>query len=112
MDTELARIAKDLRSRYKDQIRQILFFGSRARGGATPESDYDCILVFRQVTAPLKQDLLIDYRANGSLNAVLSLRGLHLAKSISNGCVSSLLSAMLIVKGLRRNGLRCASRAA
>ena len=57
MDPELAGIAKELRARYKDQIRQILFFGSRARGEATPESDYDCIIVFKQVTSALKQNL-------------------------------------------------------
>ena len=57
MDAELARIATELRSRYKDQIRHILFFGSRARGEATPESDYDCLMIVKQPTAALKQDL-------------------------------------------------------
>lgn len=57
MDPELQHLAKILRARYRDEIRQILFFGSRARGDAIPESDYDCLLVFREVTENLKRDL-------------------------------------------------------
>ena len=57
MDPELTRLAGELRARYKDEIRQILFFGSRARGDATSESDYDCLLVFKKVHPALKQDL-------------------------------------------------------
>lgn len=57
MDPELHRLAETLRARYGDEIRQILFFGSRARGDATSESDYDCLLVFERVTNSLKHDL-------------------------------------------------------
>lgn len=57
VDPELKRIAEELRQRYSGEIRRILFFGSRTRGDASSESDYDCLLIFRQVTPALKQDL-------------------------------------------------------
>lgn len=57
MNPELRRLAKELRARYGAEIRQILFFGSRARGDASTESDYDCLIVFKQVSPELKSDL-------------------------------------------------------
>ncbi len=57
MDPVLARMAENLRGRYGKHLHQILFFGSRARGDALPESDYDCLLVFDAVTPSLKADL-------------------------------------------------------
>ena len=57
MNHGLRQLAEDLRGRYKGELREILFFGSRVRGDASSESDYDCLLVFRQVTPTLKQDL-------------------------------------------------------
>lgn len=57
MNPELRQIAEELRQRHKGEIRQILFFGSRVRGDASSESDYDCLLVFKQVAPALKQNL-------------------------------------------------------
>jgi len=56
-DPELRKLAEALRARYKDELRQVLFFGSRARGDATAQSDYDCLLIFKEVTPSLKKDL-------------------------------------------------------
>ena len=57
MDAQLKQFGETLRARYGVRLRQICFFGSRARGDATQESDYDCLLIFDRVEAVLKQDL-------------------------------------------------------
>jgi len=57
MDAELRQLAEVLRATCGDRLRQILFFGSRARGDYSAESDYDCLLVFDEVTAAVKSTL-------------------------------------------------------
>lgn len=57
MDSQLKQIAEILRQKYGNRLGQVLFFGSRARGGASPESDYDCLLIFDRVDPLLKEDL-------------------------------------------------------
>lgn len=46
MDGELKAFLKDIRRMYQDA--KVYLFGSRARGDARPESDYDLIIVSRQ----------------------------------------------------------------
>lgn len=65
MDPLLKELAVVFRERYRDQLKQILFFGSRVRGDASPESDYDCLLVFLQSSDELKRD--VDHLAAGLL---------------------------------------------
>jgi len=57
MDSNLKELAEILRARHRKELKQILFFGSRIRGDASKESDYDCLLVFKEVTPSLKKDL-------------------------------------------------------
>ena len=57
MNTALKKLAEILRDKYGKELRQIFFFGSRVRGDALPESDYDCLLVFFSVTPTLRKDL-------------------------------------------------------
>ena len=57
MDPELKRVGEELRARYGNRLRQIFFFGSRARGDASRESGYDCLLIFDRVDQKLKTDL-------------------------------------------------------
>jgi len=37
-----------------DHLRQIILFGSRARGDNAPDSDYDCLAVLDEVTPETK----------------------------------------------------------
>ncbi|MBI4313910.1 MAG: nucleotidyltransferase domain-containing protein [Candidatus Omnitrophica bacterium] len=53
---KLLRIAQTLRGRYPE-LKQILFFGSQARGDATAESDIDCLLIFDEAASALKQSV-------------------------------------------------------
>jgi len=53
----LEELAADLRRRFPETLQQVVFFGSQARGEATGESDYDCLLVFREVTPAIEAAL-------------------------------------------------------
>ena len=57
MDVRLNEIAGLLRDQFGNHLERILFFGSRARGDASPESDLDCLLVFDEVTSKVKEQL-------------------------------------------------------
>lgn len=41
----LARVKRALRERYGDRLRQVILFGSRARGDARQDSDWDIAVV-------------------------------------------------------------------
>lgn len=53
-DSVLAGFLQEIRRRLGPRVRKIILFGSRARGEATADSDYDCLIVVdavdRQVT--------------------------------------------------------------
>ena len=44
-DERLKALVSELRKRLGDQLRQVVLFGSRARGDHRPDSDYDCLAV-------------------------------------------------------------------
>ena len=45
----LARFASDLRAAYGDRLERAVLFGSRARGGARTDSDYDVAVFLNQM---------------------------------------------------------------
>ena len=53
----LTQLAEELRHGFPDHLKRVMIFGSQARGEATPESDYDCLLVFDHVTPAIKAAL-------------------------------------------------------
>lgn len=48
----LAELRGLLRDHYGDRIARLVLFGSRARGDASPDSDYDVLVVLRGTVAP------------------------------------------------------------
>jgi hypothetical protein len=50
-----AAVAKDLRVLYGGRLRQVLLFGSWARGDAHPESDIDLLVVLDRVDSPWEE---------------------------------------------------------
>ena len=56
-NSKLRELAGILRAKYGAELQQILFFGSQARGDASIESDYDCLLIFEKVTPSLRKSL-------------------------------------------------------
>ena len=57
MDAHLDEMASLLRGQFRNHLERIIFFGSRARGDASPESDFDSLLVFDEVTPVIKEQL-------------------------------------------------------
>jgi predicted nucleotidyltransferase len=50
--------AREVRNRLGNHVRQIILFGSQARGDATERSDYDFIVVVDERTRALREALL------------------------------------------------------
>ncbi len=48
------QLAQDLRERLGEEIQGIILFGSRARGDAYPDSDYDVIVLVNKKTRGLR----------------------------------------------------------
>ena len=53
----LNQVVEDLKRRFSSHLKQVVIFGSQARGEASPESDWDCLLVFDEVTPAIKVEL-------------------------------------------------------
>ncbi|MFC1496447.1 nucleotidyltransferase domain-containing protein [Candidatus Margulisiibacteriota bacterium] len=66
-DKILYKYISELRSHFKDRLKNILLFGSRARGEGSAESDYDCILLFEKysledekIVSDIENSILLD----------------------------------------------------
>lgn len=56
-DDKLVQLAEELKRHFPHHLKRVVIFGSQARGDASPESDYDCLLIFDRFTAAMKLDL-------------------------------------------------------
>jgi predicted nucleotidyltransferase len=54
-DPVLTRFKSALQDMYGDQIDRLILFGSRARGDARPDSDYDIAVFLKSATSTWKQ---------------------------------------------------------
>ena len=69
-DERLKALVSELRQRLGDHLRQVVLFGSRARGDHRPDSDYDCLAVVDAVSPAVNDavdeaggELLVRYSA-------------------------------------------------
>jgi predicted nucleotidyltransferase len=53
-DKYLEIFVNRIRERYGHNLKEVLLFGSRARGDCEPTSDYDLLLVFNEVSPEVK----------------------------------------------------------
>lgn len=66
-DKVLKKYIDSLRAHFKNRLKNILLFGSRARGDHSTNSDYDCVLLLTSVYADdqnfidkVESDILLD----------------------------------------------------
>lgn len=64
-DRRIELFARTIRERLGDQLVRVVLFGSRARGDAQDDSDYDCLIVVREMTSEAKD--LVDDAAGEAL---------------------------------------------
>jgi len=53
-DEVLEHFLKEMRQRLDDHLKQVILFGSRARGDDVPYSDYDCLVILDEVSPAVK----------------------------------------------------------
>ena len=73
-DKLLTLFLQELRNRLGDHLKQVILFGSRARGDSNADSDYDCLAVLDEISPTVKK--LVDEIAGEFLfeyNAVFSI---------------------------------------
>jgi predicted nucleotidyltransferase len=49
--------AQKMRDRLKPHLKELILFGSRARGDFSPDSDYDCLAVMDQISATTEDSI-------------------------------------------------------
>lgn len=64
-DKRIELFARTIRERLGDRLIRVVLFGSRARGDAQDDSDYDCLIVTRELTREVKD--VIDEAAGEAL---------------------------------------------
>jgi uncharacterized protein (UPF0332 family)/predicted nucleotidyltransferase len=56
-DKVLDIFVREIREQLGDRLKQIILFGSRARGDYASDSDYDCLVVFDEVSPEVKDSI-------------------------------------------------------
>jgi predicted nucleotidyltransferase len=56
-DHILNLFVQELRRQLGPELRQVILFGSRARGDAAPDSDYDCLAIVDEVSPAMKANI-------------------------------------------------------
>ena len=88
VDPVLKRFIAELKGIYRGRIERVVLFGSRARGDAQPDSDYDVVVFLRgfnefnreaATIARLETDILFDTGA--VINAIPMLAGSYAART-------------------------------
>lgn len=64
-DERIELFARLIKERLGDRLVRVVLFGSRARGDAQEDSDYDCLIVTREITREVKD--VIDEAAGEAL---------------------------------------------
>jgi uncharacterized protein len=62
-DKILNEFVAEVHQRFGDRLKNIILFGSRARGDYSMDSDYDCLLIFDNVS-PVLIDRVDDITAD------------------------------------------------
>lgn len=63
-DQTLNIFLKQIRQQLGPHLKQVILFGSRARGDFTADSDYDCLVVVDEVTPEIKEKI---YEVTGEI---------------------------------------------
>ena len=53
-DEALQYFVRQIREQLENHLKQVILFGSRARGEDVPGSDYDCLIIVDEVTKAIK----------------------------------------------------------
>ena len=48
-DHNIEIVMRELRSYFKERLKKVIIFGSRARGDYSKESDYDCLIILDKI---------------------------------------------------------------
>lgn len=64
-DKRIELFARSIKERLGDRLIRVVLFGSRARGDAQEDSDYDCLIITREMTREVKD--LVDDAAGEAL---------------------------------------------
>lgn len=96
----LRRLGDDIRAAYGERLASLVLFGSRARGDATEESDYDVAVFLSSVTDPVaEEDRLaeIGWEFLRDFGAVISAKAFRAEDQARQ---------TLLMENIRREGVR------